>query len=119
MCEQGALLCDHSTNTSRQIKGGKIKAYGVTTKPRLGSLPQIPTMNEAGLPSFEVAVWHGLYAPKDSTKPVIDTINKARKIAFKDPNVKQRCADLGSQPDPESRLTPGTHPSHTKEVHYQ
>lgn len=104
--KQVDLMCDQSTNTSSQIKSGKIKAYGVTTKTRLGSLPAIPTMNEAGMPGFEVAVWHALYAPKGTPKPVIDTLNKALKIALKDPTVKQRFEDLGTEPVAESRATP-------------
>jgi tripartite-type tricarboxylate transporter receptor subunit TctC len=112
--KQVDLMCDQSTNTSGQIKGGKIKAYGVTTKTRLGSLPNIPSMNESGLPGFEVAVWHGLYAPKGTPKPVIDTLNKALKIALKDATVKQRFADLGTEPVAESRVTPEALQAHLK-----
>ena len=112
--KQVDLMCDQSTNTSSQIKSGKIKAYGVTTKTRLGSLPAIPTMNEAGMPGFEVAVWHGLYAPKGTPKPVIDTLNKALKIALKDPTVKQRFDDLGTEPVAESRATPEALQAHLK-----
>ena len=66
------LMCDQTTNTTSQIKGGKIKVYGVTTGKRVPSLPNVPTLNEAGLPNFEVAVWHALYAPKGTPKPVVD-----------------------------------------------
>jgi tripartite-type tricarboxylate transporter receptor subunit TctC len=71
-------------------------------------------MNEAGLPAFEVAVWHGLYAPKGTPKPIIDTLNKALKIALKDPSVKQRFADLGTEPVAESRATPEALQAHLK-----
>ena len=57
------LMCDQTTNTSSQIKGGKIKAYAVTAKKPVPSLPDLPTLDSSGLPGFEVAVWHGLYAP--------------------------------------------------------
>lgn len=107
-------MCDQSTNTTSQIKSGKVKAYAVTTKTRLGSLPNIPTMNEAGLPGFEVAVWHGLYAPKGTPKPVIESLNKALKIALKDPTVKQRFADLGTEPVAESRAAPEVLQAHLK-----
>jgi tripartite-type tricarboxylate transporter receptor subunit TctC len=46
----------------------KIKVYGVTTKKRVPSLPNVPTMDEAGLKGFEVSVWHALYAPKGTPK---------------------------------------------------
>ena len=57
------LMCDQTTNTSGQIKSGKIKAYAVTTKEKVASLPDLPTLDASGVPGFEVAVWHGLYAP--------------------------------------------------------
>ena len=83
------FMCDQTTNTTGQIKAGKIKVYAVTTKKRVPSLPDVPTAAEAGLPNFEVVVWHGLYAPKGTPKPVIDRLNAALKVALKDPTLKQ------------------------------
>lgn len=100
------FMCDQTTNTTSQIKAGKVKAYAVTTKTRVPSLPNIPTTAEAGLPGFEVAVWHGLYAPKGTPKPVIDKLEAALQIALKDPMVKQRFADLGTEPVSSDRATP-------------
>ncbi|SFU57032.1 tripartite tricarboxylate transporter substrate binding protein BugD [Pseudoduganella namucuonensis] len=100
------FMCDQTTNTTSQIKSGKIKVYGVTTKTRLPSMPDVPTLNEAGLPGFEVAVWHGLYAPKGTPKPIIDALSGALLTALKDPTVKQRFADLGTEPVPEARAKP-------------
>ena len=100
------FMIDQTTNTTGQIKGGKIKVYGVTTKTRVPSLPDVPTMHEAGLPNFEVAVWHALYAPKGTPKPIIDKLVKALQVALKDPVVKQRFAELGTEPVAENRATP-------------
>jgi tripartite-type tricarboxylate transporter receptor subunit TctC len=100
------FMCDQTTNTTSQIKSGKIKVYGVTTKTRVPSLPDVPTLHEAGLPNFEVAVWHGLYAPKGTPKPVVDTLAKALQQALKDPNVKNRFAELGTEPVAQNRATP-------------
>src|SRR5919109_1195544 len=100
------FMCDQTTNTTSQIKGGKIKVYGVTTKKRVASLPDVPTMEEAGLKGFEVSVWHGLYAPKGTPKPVIDKLTKALQDALKDQNVKQRFGKLGTEPIAENRATP-------------
>jgi tripartite-type tricarboxylate transporter receptor subunit TctC len=100
------FMCDQTTNTTSQIKGGKIKAYGVTTKTRLATMPDLPTLNEAGLPGFEVAVWHAMYAPKGTPKPIIDKLSGALQVALKDPIVKQRFADLGTEPVAESKATP-------------
>jgi tripartite-type tricarboxylate transporter receptor subunit TctC len=108
------FMCDQTTNTTSQIKSGKIKAYGVTTKTRLPNMPDLPTLNEAGLPGFEVAVWHGLYAPKGTPKQVVDTLSSALQTALKDPNVKQRFADLGTEPVAESRARPEALRAHVK-----
>ena len=62
------FMCDQTTNTTSQIKAGKIKVYGATTKKRLPSLPNVPTMDEAGLKGFEVTVWHGSVCAEGHTK---------------------------------------------------
>lgn len=100
------FMCDQTTNTTSQIKGGKIKVYGVTTKTPVASLPNVPTLESAGLPNFEIGVWHALYAPKGTPKPVIDRLSKSLQIALKDATVKQRFADLGTEPVAENRATP-------------
>jgi len=100
------FMCDQTTNTTGQIKGGKIKVYGVTSKTRVPALADVPTMNEAGLPEFEVVVWHGLYAPKGTPKPIVDKLTAALQAALKDPNVKQRFAELGTEPVSQDRATP-------------
>jgi tripartite-type tricarboxylate transporter receptor subunit TctC len=108
------FMCDQTTNTTSQIKGGKIKVYAVTTKKRVASLSDVPTAHEAGLPNFEVVVWHGLYAPKGTPKPVVATLAKALQAAIKDPTVKQRFAELGAESVPENRATPEAHRSFLK-----
>jgi tripartite-type tricarboxylate transporter receptor subunit TctC len=108
------IMCDQTTNTTSQIKGGKIKVYGVTTKKRVASLPDVPTLSEAGLPNFEVSVWHALYAPKGTPKAVIETLTKALQHALKDATVKQRFAQLGTEPVTENRATPEALRAHLK-----
>jgi tripartite-type tricarboxylate transporter receptor subunit TctC len=108
------FMCDQTTNTTSQIKGGKIKVYGVTTKTRVKSLPNVPTMHEAGLPNFEVSIWHALYAPKGTPKTVVATLTKALQEGLKDATVKQRYADLGTEPVEEKRATPEAHRAHLK-----
>ena len=108
------IMCDQTTNTTSQIKGGKVKVYGVTTKTRLASMPNVPTMNEGGLPDFEDAVWHGLYAPKGTPKPVVDQLSNALRVALKDPTVKQRFADLGTEPVADNRARPEALRAHLK-----
>jgi tripartite-type tricarboxylate transporter receptor subunit TctC len=108
------FMCDQTTNTTSQIKGGKIKVYGVTTKARVPSLPEVPTMQEAGLPAFEVSVWHALYAPKGTPKAIVDQLTQGLQDALKDATVKQRFADLGAEPVPSSRATPDALRAHLK-----
>ncbi|HEY6197667.1 MAG TPA: tripartite tricarboxylate transporter substrate binding protein BugD [Candidatus Binatia bacterium] len=108
------VLCDQTTNTTSQIKANRVKVYGVTSKKRVATLPDIPTMDEAGLKGFEVNVWHGLYAPKATPKAVIDKLVPALQAAIKDPTVKQRFAELGSESVADNRATPAALRAHLK-----
>ena len=108
------FMCDQTTNTTSQIKAGKIKVYGVTTKKRVASLPDVPTLQEAGLPDFEVAVWHGLYAPKGTPKAIIDKLAGPCRTALQDPTLKQRFADLGTEPAAKDQATPEALRAHLK-----
>lgn len=100
------MMCDQTTNTTSQIKSGTIKAYAVTTKTPVASLANLPTLDKSGLPGFEVAVWHGIYAPKGTPAPIVDRLAKSLQLALVDANVKQRFADLGTEPVSPDRATP-------------
>jgi tripartite-type tricarboxylate transporter receptor subunit TctC len=108
------FMCDQTTNTTPQIKGGKVKGYAVTTKSRVKSLPDLPTVEESGLKGFEVAVWHGMWAPAGTPKPVIDKLSAALKAALKDPAIVSKFAELGTEPVPENRATPDALRTHLK-----
>ena len=98
------LLCDQTTQTVPMIKEGRVKVFGVTTLKRLSALPNVPTLNEQGMKGFEVKVWHGMYAPKGTPKPVLDKITAALQTALQDPMVKQRLADLSSDVAPMDKV---------------
>ena len=100
------FMCDQTTNTTGQIQGGKVKAYGVTSRTRVASLPNIPTLDEQGLKGFEVAVWHAVYAPKGTPKPVLDTLVHALQESLKDAELKSNLAKLGTEPVPQARANP-------------
>jgi tripartite-type tricarboxylate transporter receptor subunit TctC len=100
------ILCDQTTQTIPQIKAGKVKFYGVTTKERIKALPEAPTLDEQGLKDFEIVVWHGVYAPKGTPKEALDKLNAALRSALKDPDVSARFAELGAQIVPEAKQTP-------------
>lgn len=100
------ILCDQTTNTTKQITGGTIKAYAVTTPQRLDVLPDVPTTEEAGLPGMQFGIWHGIYAPKGTPAEVTERLSKSLQLALKDPNVVARFAELGTKPSPEADATP-------------
>ena len=92
------FMCDQTTNTTGQIQGGEVKAYAVTTPERLAALPDLPTTAEAGLPDFQVGVWHGLYAPAGTPEDAIAKLTAALQTALQDENVVARFAELGTAP---------------------
>lgn len=101
------LLCDQTTQTVPIIKeGSRVKVYGVTSLKRLAALPNVPTMDEQGMKGFEVKVWHGVYAPKGTPKPVLDKLNAALRVALQDPMVKQRMTDLSADIPTMDKVTP-------------
>jgi tripartite-type tricarboxylate transporter receptor subunit TctC len=100
------VLCDQTTQTVPQIKAGSVKLYGMTTRNRVKVLPNTPTLAEQGLKDFEVVVWHGIYAPKGTPKPIIDRMNMAVRTALKDPDVIKRMDDLGAEIVPDKTNTP-------------
>jgi tripartite-type tricarboxylate transporter receptor subunit TctC len=99
------LLCDQTTNTTNQIKAGEIKAYATTTPERLAALPDVPTAKEQGL-DIDVAIWHGLYAPKGTPKEVVDRLAASLQKALQDETVKTRFASLGTAPVAQDQAQP-------------
>ena len=108
------FMCDQTTNTTQQIKGGKVKAYAVTTKKRVASLPDLPTFDESGLKGFEVAIWHGIWAPHGTPKAALDRLTAALQAALKDPNLVAKFAELGTEPVAQNRATQEALRSHLK-----
>lgn len=100
------LLCDQPVSTTSFLQSGQLVGYAIANKTRLVTLPNVPTFTQAGMPGFELAVWHGLYAPKGTPQPVLDILVKALQQALKDPNLEQRFASLGTAPVELSRATP-------------
>ncbi|MFB2552002.1 tripartite tricarboxylate transporter substrate-binding protein [Ensifer soli] len=100
------IMCDQTTNTTKQIQGGTIKAYAVTSPERLAIFPDLPTAAEAGLKDFQVGIWHGIYVPKGTPAEATDKLSAALKKALKDENVVSRFAELGTAPSPEADATP-------------
>src|SRR5690349_1514428 len=108
------FMCDQTTSTTSQIKAGKIKVYGVTSPKRVSSLPDVPTLEEQGLKGANVGIWHGLYAPKGTPKPVLDKLVSSLQEAMKDPTVNQRFAELGAVSFPADKQNPAALQAHLK-----
>jgi tripartite-type tricarboxylate transporter receptor subunit TctC len=108
------LMCDQTTNTTQQIKSGRVKVYGVTTAQRVPSLSMVPTMAEQGMKGFEVSVWHGIYAPKGTPKPVVDKLVAALQASVQDAQFKARIAELGAQAVSKDKATPASLAAHLK-----
>ncbi len=100
------LMVDASSDCLPHLRAGAIKAYAVLTKSRLAAAPDIPTVDEAGLPGLYFAVWGGLWLPKGAPSGVIGTLNAAAVDAMADPGVRARLADLGLQFPPREEQTP-------------
>jgi tripartite-type tricarboxylate transporter receptor subunit TctC len=100
------MMFDQAANSLPQLRNGTIKAYAVTAKERLTSAPDIPTVDEAGLPGFYIAVWTALWAPAGTPKPIIARLNAAVVEALGNPTVRARLADLGQDIPPPDQQTP-------------
>jgi tripartite-type tricarboxylate transporter receptor subunit TctC len=100
------FIVDQASNSLQHVRDGKIRAYAVTASARLPSAPDIPTVAEAGLPSLDISVWYGLWAPKGTPKEIIAKLNAAAVQALSEPAVRQRFAELGLDMPPRDQLTP-------------
>jgi tripartite-type tricarboxylate transporter receptor subunit TctC len=108
------FMCDQTLNVLQPVKGGLVRAYAVTTKKRLAVLPDLPTAAESGLPGFEITVWFGMWAPKGTPKPVIDTLSVALQEALRDSEVKNRLASAGAETVSSDRARPEALHAHLK-----
>jgi tripartite-type tricarboxylate transporter receptor subunit TctC len=100
------LMFDQASNSIPQLRNGRIKAYAVTSKTRLASAPEIPTVDEAGLPGLHLSIWYGIWAPKSTPKDAITKLNNAIVAALADETTRKRLADLGQEIPPRDQQTP-------------
>ncbi len=90
------IMFDNIVPVSPHVKSGKLKALAVTTKTRASSLPDVPTMAEAGFPNFEAVAWFGMLVPAGTPQPIIDRLNKEIVAILNTPDIKERLAALGA-----------------------
>lgn len=100
------MMIDAPANSLPQVKAGTIKALAVTAKTRLTSAPDIPTVDEAGLPGFYSSGWYSIFAPKGTPRDVVARLNAAVIAALADPEVRKGLAELGQEVFPSEQQTP-------------
>jgi len=100
------VIVDQASNSMQQIRAGSIRPYAITDRKRLSAAPDIPTVDEAGLPGFYMTLWNGLWVPKGTPKEVVTKLNAAVVEALADPAVKSRLVDLGLEIPERDQLTP-------------
>ena len=89
------LLCDQTTNTTEAILERKVKAYAVSTRTQLAALPWLPTLHASGLNGFEMTVWHGVYAPRDTQRNIVEHLSQALKEVLQNPSFLLDLEQLG------------------------
>lgn len=105
-------MCEQTSVALPYIESGRVKAIATTSKKRLPQLPNVPTSAEGGMPTVDIGVWHGLYAPAGTPKDVVEKLSDALAKALRDPVVQKRYAELGveiyssedAKPGPLARL---------------
>jgi len=97
---------DQAATALGQVKAGRVRALAVTAKTRLASAPEIPTVDEAGMPGFYMSIWHALWAPKGTPKDVVMKLNGAAREALADPAVKKKLEDIGQEIPPADQQSP-------------
>jgi tripartite-type tricarboxylate transporter receptor subunit TctC len=101
------FLCEQSVSVAEQIKGGSVKAYGISAAERLAALPDVPSAKEAGI-KYDMSIWAGIFAPKGVPKEVVDKLASAVDKALDDPAVQKRLGDLGASIPAKQERNPAT-----------
>jgi tripartite-type tricarboxylate transporter receptor subunit TctC len=104
--EQIDFTCAALGSSVAQVRAKQVKTFAVAAPRRLATLPDVPSVDEAGLPGFYISAWYGLWAPKGVTRDMVVKLNAAVVKALSDPAVRQRIADLGLELPPRDQQTP-------------
>lgn len=106
------LMCDQTTNLAGQLKAGAVKTYAAMQPQRIEAFKDIPSAQEQGLPGIEVKIWHAMYAPKGTPKPVVDKLSAALQAAVQDKGFRSKMAELGAEAVPAPRAQPDSLRAH-------
>jgi tripartite-type tricarboxylate transporter receptor subunit TctC len=100
------MIIDQASNSMQQVREGEIRAYAVTAKTRLAAAPDIPTVDEAGLPGLYINTWYGMWAPAGTPQDIVSKINRAVVAALADARVRRHFAYIGLEVPPAEQQTP-------------
>ena len=100
------MMIGDSITGMPSVRAGMLKIYGVASDTRLPSAPDVPTVDEAGLPGYHISLWHGLWVPKGTPKPIIAKLQEAVIDALADPGTKAKLAQAGQEIFPRERQNP-------------
>jgi tripartite-type tricarboxylate transporter receptor subunit TctC len=95
---QTQLMFDNVANALPQVKSGKLRALAVTTAKRLPALPDLPTLDEAGLRGFDLTTWFGVFVPAKTPKDVVEKLNGEIVKALSSKELRERLAAMGTEP---------------------
>jgi tripartite-type tricarboxylate transporter receptor subunit TctC len=108
------LMFDQLSNSLPQVKGGQIRAFAVMSPKRAASAPDIPTVDEAGMPGLYLPVWHGLWAPRALPAELVAKLNSAVVEALTDEVVRKRFTELGQEIPSKEQLSPSAFANYYK-----
>jgi tripartite-type tricarboxylate transporter receptor subunit TctC len=92
---QVAMMFDQVSTSAGHVKGGKLRALGVTTKTRSAVLPEVPTLHEQGLTDFEDVTWNGIVAPAATPRDVLSKLHGAVARALSSPELQKKYGERG------------------------
>jgi tripartite-type tricarboxylate transporter receptor subunit TctC len=92
------VFFDNMSTAMSLVKGGKVRALAITSKKRSALMPELPTVDEAGVPGYEYHTWFGFWAPKATPQPIVEKLHAEVQKALAEPAVQQRIADTAGEP---------------------